>query len=271
MLPLGGARQAAAGPAAVRLGLPGVDVDHRLRRRRAAASGRTSASATAVAARRQRCGMRQRAARARQRAGVAGPERRIVVAAGLDEAQELGAASPARRRSRTARRARGSAGCSLSNAKPRRVGGAAERDRAAGDAQRLAPRRASRSARPGGRRPAERRAQPGERLAVHVLVEQREAMEVERGVVVAGARDARRCRRRAARRAARRSSARDGSATRQRSACASRAESKIASGPAIARRLRGVHEAVGAERDAGRAGSRTRRTRRGGRAPRRSG
>jgi hypothetical protein len=83
------------------------------------------------------------------------------------------------------------------------------------------------------RRPGERRAQPRERLAVHVLVEEGEAVEVVRAVVVAVARDGVDAGVELARQPIS-SSARDGSATRQRSPCASRAESKVASGPAIA-------------------------------------
>ena len=183
-------------------------------------------------------GMRSAPARARQRAGRAGPERR-------------------RRRSRRLRRSAGTRRCvtgvaSISNgasAHRQRRQLVVEREAAAPSArgrvrasppairERLAPRQRPAAASAGRRRPAERRAQPGERLAVHVLVEQREAVEVVRGVVVAVARDRVEAGVELRRRGVAASSARDGSGARPALGVGEprRVEDRV--GPGDARRL----------------------------------
>jgi hypothetical protein len=113
----------------------------------------------------------------------AGPERGLGVAAGLDEG-EIGGVVDRR-------------GVDLEGLEHPLVGvdlvvegeaglaeAAADADGAAADGQRPSPARRA-QAQADRRGPAERGPQPGEGLAVHVLVEQGQPMRVQRGVVVA--------------------------------------------------------------------------------------
>src|SRR6185369_15647895 len=87
-LPFGRPRQPPPGPAAIGLGLEGVDMDHRQRRvqRRPAVEPALLPLAPRRAAPARRRAGRQFAAPALR---LGGPQRRLGIATGLDEAQEL--------------------------------------------------------------------------------------------------------------------------------------------------------------------------------------
>ena len=188
VLPLRGARQLPAGPVAVRLGLEGVDVDDGLRGVEwqppiepahlpllplvPLVPPRAAPPAFGVAACRSGA----------PRAGLAEPVGGVVVATGFDEAQVLAGAHRA--------------GIDLEVGKGQvepvllvveaeavRCGSGADVHAPATHRQRRSG-AAARQAHAGRCGVAQGGAQPGQGLAVHVFMEQREAVEVERAVVV---------------------------------------------------------------------------------------